>query len=374
MRASTSRAPDEVDGGSLTYAGIFFALYLVAHIVFAYAAPYADPELLPLVAMLTAIGETNIYRLGPEVAPPGPLDRDRRRAVRGALCAIRRDCRIARAVQDMFGVTAILVLMLAAMPGIGQTVNGARLWMNRRVPDPARRAGEDLLIIFLAGYLRDKREVLAQGRLKRFGPLLLICGAAMLLLVRTNDLGIAPAQYGIVLAMVYVATGRGHSPRRPRAVRRRHRFATRTPPRSTSASRRGLTPGRRSGLLRLPGELALRQDSGSFQIVQCLYSIGDGGIGGTGLGAGSWSHDSGNTVIPYAQTDFITRSSRPGDGLRRGGRPNPAIYVLFAWRGLKIAAVGAGDGFSKLLAVGLTFAFCFQAFVIIGGVTKLVNR
>ena len=78
-----------------------------------------------------------------------------------------------------------------------------------------------MLIVFLAGYLRDKREVLAQGRLKDFGPLLLIWGAAMLVLVQTNDLGSALLQFGIFLAMVYVATGAaGVRRRRARALRR----------------------------------------------------------------------------------------------------------------------------------------------------------
>ena len=63
-------------------------------------------------------------------------------------------------------------------------------------------------IVFLAGYLRDKREVLKQGRPKDFGPLLVIWGCAMLVLVQTNDLGSALLYFGIFLAMLYVATGR----------------------------------------------------------------------------------------------------------------------------------------------------------------------
>ena len=114
----------------------------------------------------------------------------------------------------LFGISAILLLMLPALPGIGQTINGARLWV--KVGSFQFQPGElakIFLIIFLAGYLRDKREVLAQGRLKDFGPLLLIWGAAMLVLVQTNDLGSALLQFGIFLAMLYVATGRPPSSR-----------------------------------------------------------------------------------------------------------------------------------------------------------------
>src|SRR5207249_5089085 len=104
---------------------------------------------------------------------------------------------------------AVALLALPALPGIGETVNGARLWI--RVGSIQFQPGEVakiLLIVFLAGYLREKRETLAQGRLKDFGPLLLIWGAAMLVLVETNDLGSALLYFGIFLAMLYVASGR----------------------------------------------------------------------------------------------------------------------------------------------------------------------
>ena len=116
-----------------------------------------------------------------------------------------------------------MLLLLPALPGIGADVNGARLWVQRRpAPVPAGRARQDLLIVFLAGYLREKREVLAQGRLKDFGPLLVIWGAAMLVLVETNDLGSALLYFGIFLAMLYVATGAAALRRdRARALPRR---------------------------------------------------------------------------------------------------------------------------------------------------------
>ena len=108
----------------------------------------------------------------------------------------------------LFGLAAIGLLVLPALPVIGTTINGARLWV--KIGPLQFQPGElakIALIVFLAGYLREKREVLAQGRLKDFGPLLLIWGAAMLVLVETNDLGSALLYFGIFLAMLYVATG-----------------------------------------------------------------------------------------------------------------------------------------------------------------------
>ncbi len=156
-------------------------------------APYADPLLLPLAALLSAIGVTLIYRLEPDDAFRQGLW-----IVIGVvlfaltLIALRRDYRILEQYKYLFGIGAIVLLMLPALPGFGQTINGARLWV--QVGSFQFQPGElakIFLIVFLAGYLRDKREVLAQGRLKDFGPLLLIWGGAMLVLVQTNDLGSA---------------------------------------------------------------------------------------------------------------------------------------------------------------------------------------
>ena len=163
----------------------------------------------------SAIGVTLIYRLKPDDAFRQSLW-----IVIGVvlfaavLIALRRDFRILEQFKYLFGLTAILLLMLPALPAVGQTINGARLWV--KVGSFQFQPGElakIFLIVFLAGYLRDKREVLAQGRLKDFGPLLLIWGAAMLVLVQTNDLGSALLLFGIFLAMLYVATGR--APTRP---------------------------------------------------------------------------------------------------------------------------------------------------------------
>src|SRR5437764_14518748 len=111
--------------------------------------------------------------------------------------------------RELANLIVVGLLVLPALPVLGTSVNGARLWVH--VGSLQFQPGElakVFLIVFLAGYLREKREVLAQGRLKDFGPLLMIWGGAMLVLVETNDLGSALLYYGIFLAMLYVATAR----------------------------------------------------------------------------------------------------------------------------------------------------------------------
>ena len=172
--------------------------------------PNADPYLLPMAALLTAVGVTEIYRLNPDNAFKQGLWIVIAVGVFVAtLLVLRRDYRVLESYKYLFGLGAIFLLVLPALPGIGTTVNGARLWV-RAGPlqfQPGELA-KLALIVFLAGYLREKREVIAQGRLKDLGPLLVIWGGAMLVLVETNDLGSGLLYFGVFLAMLYVATAR----------------------------------------------------------------------------------------------------------------------------------------------------------------------
>jgi cell division protein FtsW (lipid II flippase) len=283
------------------------ALYLAAHLVARFAVPYADPVLLPLAALLSAIGVTTIYRLEPDDAFRQSLWIVIGVVLFGlTLFALRRDFRVLESYKYLFGLSSILLLAMPALPGIGQTINGARLWV--RVGSFQFQPGElakILLIVFLAGYLRDKREVLAQGRLKDFGPLLLIWGAAMLVLVQTNDLGSALLLFGIFLAMLYVATGRalyaaGGLVLFVAGAALVYNFIAHVRERVTI----WLQPWTDEPVFcAQTGELALRQDCGSFQLVKSLYSIGNGGFLGPGFGRGTVTSTDGEPLFPYLITE-----------------------------------------------------------------------
>jgi cell division protein FtsW (lipid II flippase) len=363
-----------VDASSLTYAGIFIGLYLVGHLVARAVVPWADPVLLPLTALLSAIGVTMIYRLDPDDAFRQSLW-----IVFGVglfaltLIALRRDYRVLESYKYLFGLTAIVLMALPALPGIGQTINGARLWV--KIGSFQFQPGElakIFLIVFLAGYLRDKREVLAQGRLKDFGPLLLIWGAAMLVLVQTNDLGSALLLFGIFLAMLYTATGRASFALAGLALflggaALVYRYVEHVRERVTI----WLTPWTEEPVFcAQTGELALRQDCGSFQLVKSLYSIGNGGFGGTGLGKGTFTTTAGDPIIPFLNTDFIYSAIAQELGLV-GAAGLLLVFMLFVARGFRVALT-ADDGFSKLLAAGLTFGFALQTFIIVGGVLRVI--
>jgi cell division protein FtsW (lipid II flippase) len=338
------------------------------------AVPNADPYLLPMAGLLTAVGVTEIYRLGPSDAFKQGLW-----IVIGlglfavAIFGLRHDYRVLEDYKYLFGVGAIVLLFLPRLPVIGQTVNGARLWIH--VGGYQFQPGElakICLIVFLAAYLREKREVLAQARLKDLGPLLVIWGICMLELASSNDLGSGLLYFGIFLAMLYVATARllyvivgfllfcavsigayeeiAHV--RERVTIWLHPWTT------------------HKVFCAETGTMALRQDCDSYQLVKSLYSIANGGYGGAGLGRGTFTTTSGQPLIPEINSDFIYSAIAQEVGLI-GAAALLLVFMLFVARGMKIA-LQADDGFSKLLAAGLTFGFALQTFVIVGGILRLI--
>ena len=349
-----------VDSASLSYGLFFLGLYLAAHVIARLTVPNADPYLLPMAGLLTGIGLTEIYRLDEDDAlRQGLWIVIGLAAFAATLFLLHTDFRRLESYKYLFGLGAIALLVLPAMPVLGETVNGARLWVNiGPVHFQPGELAKILLIVFLAGYLREKREVLAQFRLKDLGPLLLIWGAAMLVLVITNDLGGGLLYFGIFLAMLYVATARVL-------------FVA-----AGAALFVGGVVAVYSAIPRVHERVDIWLDPWSdpygkgYQAAQSLYSIANGHFGGTGFGQSTVTDAAGHQLIPYANTDFIFSVLAQELGLV-GIAAFLLVYMLFAARGYRIALL-AQDGFSKLLAVGLTFAFTLQAFIIIGGIIRLI--
>ncbi len=364
----------EVSTASLTYAAFFFGLYLAAHLMARYAVPFADPYLLPIAGLLAAIGLTEIYRLNPDDA----FRQGIWIVVAVALFALTlfllaRDYRRLESYKYLFGVGAVGLLLLPILPGIGTTVNGARLWVH--VGSLQFQPGElakIMLIVFLAGYLREKREVLAQGRLKDFGPLLVIWGMAILVLLETRDLGGGLLYFGIFLAMLYVATARISYVAAGIGLFLIGSYGVyKVTPHVRERVTIWLHPWTEHKVYcPSTGQLDLRQNCESFQLVKSLYSIANGGYVGPGLGKGTVTDTSGHPIIPFAKTDFIYSITAQEIGLV-GAAALLLVYMLFVLRGMRIALL-TQDGFSKLLALGLTFGFALQTFIIVGGILRLI--
>jgi cell division protein FtsW (lipid II flippase) len=352
----------------------FFALYLAAHVVARFAVPYADPYVLPIAALLTAVGLTEIYRLGPSDA----FKQGTWVVVGVALFAVtilglRRDYRVLENYKYLFGLGAIALLFMPLLPVIGQRVNGARLWVHAGpLQFQPGELGKIALIVFLAAYLREKREVLAAGRLKDWGPLLVIWGAAMMILFVTDDLGSGLLFYGIFLGMLYVATARIAFIAVGLGLFIAGSFAVyQGTPHVRERVQNWIHPWTTHKIYcPISGKPALRQDCQSYQEVQSLYSIAHGAMGGTGLGSGTFRNASGGQIIPYLNTDFIYSALAQELGLI-GASGLILVYMVFVLRGFRISLF-AGDGFSKLLAAGLTFGFALQTFIIVGGILRVI--
>ena len=344
---------DVVSAGSLSYAAFFLALFVAAHVILRFALPDADPFLLPLGGLLTAVGLTMIYRIDPDLALRQGLWVVVGVAAFALLVVFLRDYRVLDRYKYVLGLTAIFLLALPAVPGLGRTINGANLWVGfgGLVFQPGEFA-KVLLVIFLAGYLRDNREMLSMGAgrsgmpsLKHFGPLLVIWGGAMLVLFQTNDLGGGLLYFGIGLFAAGAYALYHVTPH----VRERVSIWL-----DCSWTFSNACPVYDQG----------------YQLAQSIYAISGGGFFGQGLGRGVLLTAEGNTYIPYLETDFIYAGIAQELGLA-GAAGLVLLYLVFCYRGFKIA-LQASDGFSKLLAVGLTAALGIQAFIIMGGVTGLI--
>ena len=208
--------------------------------------------------------------------------------------------------------------------------------------------------------------------MKDLGPLLAIWGAAMLVLVQTSDLGSALLNFGIFLAMLYIATGRalyvgiglvmfaGGAAALYNALDRVHQRVT-----------VWLEPWTDDKVFcSINGQLDYRQHCDSYQLVKSLYSIANGGYGGTGIGKGTFETLDGTQLIPLLQTDFVYSAVAQELGLI-GAAALLLLFLVVVARGMRIALL-AQDGFSKLLAAGLTFGFALQTFIIVGGVLRVV--
>ncbi len=361
---------DQLTNASLTYGAIFLGLCFGAHLVIRARLKHADPYLFPLVAVLACFGLVMIYRIDAELA--------RQQAqwfVIGLLLFAAtiiglRDYRVLERYRYLIALagTSLLILPRAFAP-----TNGAYLSIHvgSLTVQPAEFA-KIAIVIFLASYLRDTRQVLVLGArrvlfvtlppLKHFGPVLVVWGTAMLLLFFIQDIGSSVMFYGGFLAILYVATDRLSFPAIGMGL-----FAAG----SYVLYQVRPTIENRVAAWRDPFDQALYDKvGGSYQLAQSLYAQADGGVLGQGFGQSILQLPGGGAVLPAPQTDFIYAVVVNELGLA-GGLALLLVYLLVVQRGFKIAML-ARDSFSKLLAAGLTSVFALQVFVIVGGVTKLI--
>ena len=347
------------------YAGTLFLLYLGVRLLL----PHSDALLLPIVTLLTGLGLVMIFRLTYDVE--GAQELALTQAVwiligSGAMFLLvlffRNNYDRLFDYKYLLAIAAVFLIASTFTP-LGYTVNGARLWVdlgpvNFQPSEFARIA----LVVFFAGYLAEKRDVMAATSrsflgielpaIKYFGPVALVWAASLGLLVFEKDLGSSLLFFAVPLLMLYAATGRTAYVLLGGVLFSVGSFVT----------------------FLLFDHVQLRvqswldpwkdPDGTGFQILQSVFNIADGGLLGTGLGAGFAQ------TIPEVETDFVFSAIASELGLL-GATAVLLAFLAFTYRGTKIALLAEDDA-SKLLAFGLTAMFALQTLIIVGGVTKAI--
>jgi len=351
---------------SIVYGLIFVAIFLLLHVVERLFLPQADPFLLPITALLAAIGLTEIFRIKPSLA----LTQGQWLLTGAGLfiltvLVVRDHMKLDR-YRYLIGAVGLALLVLTIV--LGTTVNGAKLWIHAfgfsiQPSEFAKLA----IVIFLAGYLDDKKVMLSVPQrhvlgvpvpaFKYFGPLLVMWVLSLAMLVFMKDFGMALLFMSIFVGLMYMATARVVY-----VVAGVGLFAI------AGAIAVSIVPHvqERFAIWLDPWQDPLNK---GFQVLQSLFTVADGGVLGAGFGRGFLLYG-GKPVIPFLETDFIFTAIANEMGLL-GAVGLILVCLLFVWRGFRIA-VYAPDGFSKLLAAGLATAFAIQVFIIIGGVTRLI--
>jgi cell division protein FtsW (lipid II flippase) len=360
---------DILSNVSLTYGAIFLGLCFAGHMVIRFTLPHADPYMFPLAAILACFGLVVIYRINDDLA----RDQAQWFVIGLVLFVITiltlRDLRVLERYRYTIALAGLALLLLPRVPGIGQQVNGAYLGVKiGPISFQPAEFGKIAIVIFLAAYLRDTRQVLVQGSrrllgvtippIKHFGPLLVVWGAAMLMLVFIRDLGSSLMYFGAFLALLYVATNRFSFVLLGLLMFGLGAwfFATHVPHIQDRVDI-WLDPFK-------------DYNASGYQIANGMFAQADGGLFGTGLGASVLELPNGAPLIPAPQTDMIYAVVVNELGLV-GGVGLLATYLLIVERGFKTATLAA-DSFSKLLATGLTAVLGLQVFVIVGGVTRVI--
>lgn len=348
--------------------GLWAGLGLLSWLVVRWRLPYADPLLLPCTFLLNGLGVAMIYRLDQATDPPMQSGRLQLMwtvaavAVMLAVVVLLRDHRRLQRYTYLTFAVGLGLLLLPLLPGIGHESHGARVWI--RLGSLSFQPGElakVVLSVAFASYLTEKRDVLALAgrrvlgltlpRARDLGPIALVFGVSLIILVFQTDLGMSLLFFSLFVAMTYIATQRaswaiigvlmvavmgvlGYTQMRHVQVR----FESWLDPFADAAQ--------------------------NGQIISAQYGFATGGLFGSGWGLGR------PYLTPVAKSDFIAAALGEELGLV-GLFALLLVYLIFVARVLR-AALGAREAFGKLLAAGLAFVFALQVFFIVGGVTRLV--
>jgi peptidoglycan glycosyltransferase len=362
------------NGGELSFETLavpigLFAAFVVAHVAVRFLAPAADPALLPIAFTLSGIGIAFVTRIVPDEAISQVIWLFAGVACMVIVLIVVRKLDTLANYKYTLMIVGILLLLAPLLPVVGYETNGATLWL--KVGSFTIQPGELaklLIVIFIAAYLATNREMLSVFTWKVGGiwlpslptllPLIVMWALAFVVVVLEKDLGLALVLFSVFVAMLYVATGK-----RLYLV--------------VSIGLAAIAAFALYGMMsHVQTRVAIWRDpftyaqEGGYQLVQSLYSLADGGLFGTGIGKGLGGQPSSEGGIPVAQSDFIFSVIAEETGLM-GAAGVLLLFLCFAIRGIVTAARAKSD-MSSFTAFGLTSIIVLQAFIIVGGVTRVI--
>jgi len=351
------------------FLAIVLGLMLAAHVAVRRLAPDADGTLLPIAALLNGLGYVFIVRLDEAKASPKNLAGLQSGWIAVGVGGFILTLLVIRRVRDLeryrwtIGFAGIGLLLLPLVPGVGKTINGAKIWVGLGpISFQPGEFAKILLAVFFASYLVEKRELLAVSSFrlgpiplpdpKHLGPVLLAWGVSLVVMVAERDLGSSLLFFALFVALLWVATERATYLVVGLAL-----FAGG----ALFAHSQFTHVQERVDIWLDPWQDP--KDDG-FQIVESAFAFSAGGVTGTGLNLGS------PTRIPYAETDFIFAAIGEELGLV-GASAVLLAFLLIVGAGLRIA-LRTEVHFERLLATGLTVLIGVQSFIIMAGVIRLL--
>jgi cell division protein FtsW (lipid II flippase) len=357
---------NDLTGDVAVLVGGYILVFGFAHLILCLKAPNADQIMLPVAAMLNAIGLVMIYRL--DLARETSLVNSQMMWTVIAVVffsGVMWFMKSHTSLQNYAYLLGLGALILSALPIVWPTSMNAdaKVWIS--VGPVSIQPGEFakiMLLIFFAALLVNKRTLFSVAgkrflglqfpRLRDLGPILLVWGLAILIMAAQNDFGPALLLFVTILGMLYMATGRS----------------------SWLVIGLGLavigvyivfqiSPKIQDRFTNFLDPVA-NYDGTGYQLSQALFGMSFGGLTGTGLGEGYPQN------VPVAWSDFIL--STVGEELGFVGLA--AVLILFAiliTRGF-ITALRTQDSFGKLVAAGLSLTLAVQIFVVTGGISRLL--
>jgi len=366
----------EIDSTLFTYGLGLTILVFAMHFTMRLVAPDADPFILPIITVLNGLGIAMIYRIDIAKRLVGWEGAGLRQmawtalaiALAIAVIVIVRNHRVLQRYRFVAMFTGIGLLLLPLVPFVGSNLGtSAQLWVSvGPINFQPGELGKIALAVFFAGYLVSARDSLSMvgkkilgmrfPRARDLGPILVVFAASMAVLIFQRDLGTSLLYFGLFLVMLYVATGRASW-----IILGLTLFLGGAIVASQTLS---YVNGRFAAWLDAFNQDVFDRVGGSYQLVQGLFGMANGGLIGAGLGQGR------PQITPLAESDYIIASLGEELGLI-GLFAILCLYLLFVSRGFRIG-FASQDDFGRLLGIGLAFVIALQVFIVVGGVTRVI--